>query len=389
MDTKQVSRRAYLNTAATSLHHPPEVEAAMIHALRFGGNAGRGAAHSAMGAARTIDSARFRLAEFFGGSSERVMFAKNATEALNVALFGLLAPGDTVITTELEHNSVLRPLYTLEQNGVHLSFLSTDAWANPVWDELPMLVKKAEGTAKVLVTTAMSNVTGNLVDVQKVGKMARDLGLLYVLDAAQGAGSIPLSIHDCDVICFTGHKGLMGPQGIGGLIVGENVSITPRLYGGTGVLSKLKTQPDAYPTRLEAGTQNGVGIAGLDAGVHALEQIGLSEIERREKELLDRFLSGISDIPGIHLYGDFRGAHGPVVSLSLEGIASAELAELLDVDFGVDTRAGLHCAPLMHGAIGTAETGTVRFSWNGLTEDWEIDQAIDGLLTIAKEIQDN
>ena len=279
----------YLDNAATALRRPPCVCQAVTAAMETFGNSGRGANAASLLAARTIYEAREKLAGLFGFSRpERVCFTANATEALNIAIRGLLHPGDHVITTDLEHNSVLRPVYDMEKQGVAVSFLRADAKGCIHTEQLPELLRK---NTKCIICTHASNLTGNLLDIDEIGAWARAHGLLFIVDASQTAGCFPIHMDKAQisVLCFTGHKGLMGPQGTGGLCVAGDVDIKPQKSGGTGVWSYLHEQPEEYPARLEAGTLNSHGIAGLSAAVDYISSVGIQAIHEKEYQLMRRF----------------------------------------------------------------------------------------------------
>ena len=375
----------YLDNAATTLHKPPEVAEAVLRAMGTMGNGGRGVHGGALTAARTVYGARAALADFFGcGDPSRVCFTANSTEALNIALFGLLSPGDHVITTDLEHNSVLRPLYRLERTGVRLTILPADRQGNIAYEAMEAAIGP---DTRLIACTHASNLTGNLLDLRRIGGIAQRHGLLLVVDASQTAGSFPIDMGDLgiSVLCFTGHKGMMGPQGTGGLCVAEGVEIQPLLYGGTGVQSHEQGQPMDYPTRLEAGTLNGHGIAGLAAAVAFLNRTGMETIHRWELGLMTRFYEGVLDLPGVTVYGDFSGDRAPIVALNLEGMDSSGAADLLDQDYGIAVRAGAHCAPRMHAALGTTEQGAVRFSFGWYNTEAEVDAAVEAGRALARE----
>lgn len=375
----------YLDNAATTLHKPPEVAEAVLRAMGTMGNGGRGVHGGALTAAREIYAARAALADFFGcGDPSRVCFTANSTEALNIALFGLLFPGDHAITTGLEHNSVLRPLYRLERTGVRLTILPADRQGNLSYEAMEAAIGP---DTRLIACTHASNLTGNLVDLRRVGEIARRHGLLLVVDASQTAGSFPIEMENLgiSVLCFTGHKGMMGPQGTGGLCIAEGVEIQPLLYGGTGVQSHEQGQPMDYPTRLEAGTLNGHGIAGLAAAVAFLNRTGVATIHRRELGLMTRFYEGVRDLPGVTVYGNFSGDRAPIVALNLEGMDSGEAADLLDQDYGIAVRAGAHCAPRMHAALGTTDQGAVRFSFGWYNTEAEVDAAVEAVRALARE----
>ena len=376
----------YLDNAATTLHKPPQVIQAVVEAVQTLGNAARGAHENSLQASRMIYDTRCALARLFGFSHpERVIFTANATESLNLALNGLFSPGDHVITTDLEHNSVLRPLYRLENRGIiTLDFVPADRLGSLDYSAFENLIRP---NTRAIVTTHASNLTGNLVDLPRVSTIAKSHGLLLVVDASQTAGSIPISMEDLgiDLLCFTGHKGLMGPQGTGGLCVSPGVTIRPWKVGGSGVHSYSRTQPEDYPTCLEAGTLNGHGIAGLSAAVDFLLETGVEAIARREQELTFRFYMGVKDIPGVTVYGDFsQPQRAAIVALNLENEDSGQVADALMEDFGIAVRSGTHCAPRMHQALGTQNQGAVRFSFSWFTTETEIDAAVAALAQLAE-----
>ena len=312
-------------------------------------------------------------------------FTPNSTAALNTAICGVVRPGDRVVTTVLEHNSVLRPLNRLAaERGVTVEHAGCDASGLLDYDELERLV--TPGTRAVVVTHA-SNVTGNAVDIACVAAMANAAGALVIVDASQSAGTarIDMKAMGLDVVCFTGHKGLMGPQGTGGLAVVEGVDVAPWAMGGTGVHSFDELQPLEWPTRLEAGTLNGHGIAGLSAGLDYIEaQGGVEAIAAHERALADRFLAGVREIPEIKLYGAFdQPSRSAIVSLNVGDIDSAEISDALMQGWGIATRPGAHCAPLMHRALGTERQGVVRFSFGYFNTTEEVDTAIDALRDLA------
>lgn len=376
----------YLDNAATTMHKPQTVIDAVTQAMCSLGNAGRGATSGALDAARTIHTCRAKLARLFGcPRADHVCFTPNSTAALNTVINGVVRPGDHVVTTVLEHNSVLRPLNRLAaEQGVTVEHAGCDANGVLDYDELEQLV--TPGTRAVVVTHA-SNVTGNAVDIARVAAMAHAAGALVIVDASQSAGTahIDMQAMGLDIVCFTGHKGLMGPQGTGGLAVAEGVDVAPWAMGGTGVHSFDTLQPMEWPTRLEAGTLNGHGIAGLSAGLDFIEaQGGVEAIAAHERALADRFLAGVRKIPRIKLYGAFdQPTRSAIVSLNVGDIDSAEISDALMQGWGIATRPGAHCAPLMHRALGTERQGIVRFSFGYFNTDEEVDTAIDALHDLA------
>lgn len=376
----------YLDNAATTMHKPQTVIDAVTQAMCSLGNAGRGATSGALDAARTIHACRAKLARLLGcPRADHVCFTPNSTAALNTVINGVVRPGDRVVTTVLEHNSVLRPLNRLAaEQGVTVEHAGCDANGVLDYDELEQLV--TPGTRAVVVTHA-SNVTGNAVDVSRVAAIAHAAGALVIVDASQSAGAahIDMQAMGLDVVCFTGHKGLMGPQGTGGLAVAEGIDVAPWAMGGTGVHSFDPLQPLEWPTRLEAGTLNGHGIAGLSAGLDFIEaQGGVEAIAAHERALADRFLAGVRENPGIALYGAFdQPVRSAIVSLNVGDIDSAEISDALMQGWGIATRPGAHCAPLMHRALGTERQGVVRFSFGYFNTDEEVDTAIDALRDLA------
>ncbi len=375
----------YLDNAATTLRKPPQVWEAVLEAMGHMGNCARGTHGEALQAARMVYDTREKLAKFFGcPRADHVIFTCNATEALNIAICGLIRPGDHVVTTDLEHNSVLRPLYRLEQEqGVRLSFVPADRKGRVDYGVFESMITPE---TRAVVCTHASNLTGNVQDIQRIAAMAHQKGALCVVDASQSAGCLPIDMEKMglDVVCFTGHKGLMGPQGTGGLCIRPGVEIVPFKVGGTGIQSYSKTQPEAYPVRLEAGTLNGHGIAGLHAALEFIEATSLATIHERENSLMRRFYLGVRDIPGVKVYGDFDAPlRGAVVSLNIGDYDSGAVSDALSEDYAIATRPGAHCAPRMHEALGTKEQGAVRFSFAYYTTEEEADAAIAAVKELA------
>lgn len=376
----------YLDNAATTLRKPECVVEAVTRALCSMGNPGRSAHDGALSASRTVFEARLALAELFGAESpDRIAFTANATEALNIAIKGILNPGDHVITTALEHNSVLRPLYEMEDKGVELTILPADRQGRLKEADFEAAIRT---NTRAIVCTHGSNLTGNLVDIGRVGQIARCHGLLLVADASQTAGVFPIDVQkmQIDILCFTGHKSLLGPQGTGGLYVREGVEVRPLLSGGSGVQTYLRRHPPQMPTALEAGTLNAHGIAGLLAAVRYLQAAGLDAIRERELDLMERFYRQVSAIPGVTVYGDFsRRMRCPIVALNVRDYDSGEVSDALSSQHGIATRPGAHCAPRMHQALGTVEQGAVRFSFSHYNTEEEIETAVSALRELAQE----
>lgn len=376
----------YLDNAATTLRKPECVVEAVTRALCSMGNPGRSAHDGALSASRTVFEARLALAELFGAESpDRIAFTANATEALNIAIKGILNPGDHVITTALEHNSVLRPLYEMEDKGVELTILPADRQGRLKEADFEAAIR---ANTRAIVCTHGSNLTGNLVDIGQVGQIARRHGLLLVADASQTAGVFPIDVQkmQIDILCFTGHKSLLGPQGTGGLYVREGVEVRPLLSGGSGVQTYLRRHPPQMPTALEAGTLNAHGIAGLLAAVRYLQAAGLDAIRERELDLMERFYRQVSAIPGVTVYGDFSWRmRCPIVALNVRNYDSGEVSDALWSQYGIATRPGAHCAPRMHQALGTVEQGAVRFSFSHYNTEEEIEIAVSALRELAQE----
>ncbi len=374
----------YLDNAATTLRKPPQVIDAVVQAMGSFGNSARGTHEEALAASRVIYDTRCKLAALFGCKRpDHVAFACNSTEALNIAIHGCIRSGDHVISTDLEHNSVLRPLYRLEaEKNVELSFVGADRQGNIDYADFERLLRP---NTRAVVCTHASNLTGNVLDLARIGQFAHAHGLLFLVDASQSAGVLPIDMEKMhiDVLCFTGHKSLMGPQGTGGLCVREGVDIVPWKVGGTGVQTYSQSQPEQMPTRLEAGTLNGHGIAGLNAALDFLRETGIGTIHAHETALLRRFVAGVRDVAGVTLYGDFDRERTAVAALNIAGVDSGEVADILSEDYGIATRPGAHCAPRLHRALGTEEQGAVRFSFGWYNTEEEADEAVRAIREIA------
>ena len=375
----------YFDNAATTLHKPPEVIEAVVHAMTTSGNASRGTHTGSLAASRTVYETRKKIADFFHCSrADHVIFTSNSTEALNIAICGTLGKGDHIISTDLEHNSVLRPLYHLEEQGASLTFLSANKKGCIDYDDFKRSIKP---NTKAIVCTHASNLTGNVLDIERIGHIAKAHNLLFIVDASQSAGCIEINMEtmNIDILCFTGHKGLLGPQGTGGLCIHESVEIRPFKRGGSGIHSYEKGQPQAYPARLEAGTLNSHGIAGLCAAINYINTITIPVIAKKEQELLWHFYKGICNIPEIHIYGDFdTKERAAILSLNIEGYDSGTVSDLLSQEYDIATRPGAHCAPRMHQALGTTETGAVRFSFSSFNTMEEVETAIQALKALVE-----
>lgn len=376
----------YFDNAATSLQKPEAVIEAVTEAMKSLGNASRGAHSAALGSNRMVYETRELLAELFHiDDPSRIAFTMNATESLNIAIAGIFRPEDHVITTVMEHNSVLRPLYRMEESGTELSFLQADKKGNISYEELENAIRS---NTRAVICTHASNLTGNVLDLEKIGEICKKHRLLFLVDASQTAGIIPIDVQKMkiSVLCFTGHKGLLGPQGTGGIYVAPEINIRPLVVGGSGVQSYLKTQPDEMPARLEAGTLNAHGIAGLHAAISYIIEKGVEQIYQEEHEKTDYFYRMIRSIPDIHIYGDPEAElHAPIIALNIGDYDSAQVADELMETYGIATRAGAHCAPLMHQALGTQKQGAVRFSFSQFNTRKELDAGIQALRELAEE----
>jgi cysteine desulfurase/selenocysteine lyase len=382
----------YFDNAATSWPKPPGVAEAMTRFLNdVGANPGRAAHRRAVESGRIVYDAREAVAELFNAPDPlRVVFGPNVTEALNLALHGYLRPGDHVITSSMEHNSVMRPLRALEQQGVELTVVQ----CSPKGFLHPNNVEAAvRPNTVMIVLNHASNVVGTLLPVAEVSRVARQYGLLLLVDAAQTGGAYPIDVQvdDIDLLAFTGHKSLCGPMGTGGLIVGERVDVG-RLYplkqGGTGSRSEHEEQPDFLPDKYESGTPNAVGLAGLAAGVRWVLERSVETIHAHEVALTQRLLVGLKGIPGVTVYGSLDAeCQTATVSFNVDGMASSEVGLRLDDEYGVMCRVGLHCAPVAHKTIGTFPDGTVRFGLGALNTAQEVDSALDAVRQLAQEAE--
>ncbi|MDI7250633.1 MAG: cysteine desulfurase [Bacillota bacterium] len=374
----------YLDNAATSFPKPESVYRAVDSFLRSSGNPGRGGHALARLAEEAVEAVRLRVARFFHlPSPERVIFTLNATDALNMAIKGYLRPGDHDITTSLEHNSVARPLQSLSERGVRVTRVTCDQQGLL---DLEALDKAITPTTRLVVLTWASNVVGTLQPVPEVARICRRHGVKLLVDAAQAAGHIPIDVQavGVDMLAASGHKGLMGPPGTGLLLLAPDVDLAPCREGGTGVASHLATQPHFYPQRLESGTPNTAGIVGLGAGLQFLTQVGVDRVAEHEAQLTEALWEGLASVPSVALYGP-PGSRGraALLSFNVEGWDPVEVATVLDQSFGIACRAGLHCAPWAHQALGTFPTGTVRFSVGYFNTMQDVEQAVHAVKAIV------
>lgn len=382
----------YLDNAATSMPKPPEVARAMMRFLTdVGANPGRSGHRLSIDAGRVVYDAREAIATLFNAPDAlRVVFGHNITEALNFALMGLLKAGDHVITTSMEHNSVMRPLRFLAQHGVELSIIPCDAQGKLDAQAIEDAIRPH--TAMIVVNHA-SNVVGTLTPITEIGAIARQHGILFMVDTAQTAGAYPIDMQadHIDLLAFTGHKALMGPTGTGGLIVGDNVDVgrfVPLKRGGTGSHSELEEQPTFLPDMGESGTPNSVGLAGLEAGVQWVMARGVEAIRAEEVRLTQRLIDGLLAVAGVTVYGT-HDARLQVATLSFNvaGMSASDVGYQLDEDYNIMARVGLHCSPSAHRTIGTFPHGTVRFALSAFTTADEVDSAIHAVAQLAQSVR--
>ena len=377
----------YFDNAATTFPKPQVVIDKLMEATtEYGANPGRSGHDLSMKMNREIFKARMALTRFIGGDDPmNLIFTLNCTDSLNMAIFGLAEKGDHVITTAIEHNSVLRPLKTLEAQGViELTIVSADSKGLVDPKDIEKAIKPH---TKFCVTTMMSNLIGSLVDFREIGKILKEKNIYYILDAAQGLGYMPLNLKEdpIDILCFPGHKGLFGPMGTGGMYLNnKEINLRPYRIGGTGSFSLDLTQPEIMPDRFESGTENGPGLVALGAGVEFIESEGLEKIKAHEDTLKNKLIQGLQELEEVILYGPLDERQGPVVTMNLKGKDSSEVASQLN-EKGIGVRAGFHCAPLSHKTIGTMELGAVRFSPSYFNTEEEVDQVLQAVKEIIKE----
>lgn len=378
----------YMDNAATTFPKPPGVlEDALAFYQKYGVNPGRSGTDLAQEAEAMVAEARTSLTSFFGatGSVDRLVFTQNASDSLNIAIQGVLKSGDHVITTCLDHNSVLRPIYHLAKyDGIEATYVPFNdrGYVDP-----QAIADAILPNTKLVVMSHASNVLGTVQPIAEVGEICRARGVVLCVDVAQTAGMLPIDMEDmqADILCFTGHKSLMGPTGIGGMYVREGVDVAPLRYGGTGVHSEYPDHLDEYPWRLECGTGNLLGIAGLLNGQKWIAREGLGNIHARERALMKQLVNGLREVDGVIVYcADRLDEHVCVLSVNVEGMTANNVGTLLDVKFNVATRTGLQCAPKVHELLGTkALKGTVRISLGPFNTEAHIDRVIEGLADIS------
>lgn len=378
----------YFDNAATSFPKPKIVYDEIMDAMmNYGANPGRSGHKLAMKASRGMFSTRESISKLFNIKNPLdIIFTFNCTQSLNVAIKGILKPGDHVIATSMDHNSVLRPIKSLEKIGISNTIVMGDKEGRINPEDIEKAIKEE---TKMIVTTHISNLTGTIIDIKEVGKIAKAHRLLYLVDAAQSAGVYSIDVEDMyiDMLAFPGHKGLLGPQGTGGLYIKRGIDMAESFQGGTGSISYSLTQPEVMPDKFESGTPNAPGIIGLGAGIEYILEIGIDNIRQKELKLTKRFMDEAGKIDGIKIYGPLdMDQHASVVSLNIKDADSSEVSYILNEEYNIAVRPGLHCAPLAHKTIATFEQGTVRFSFGYENTDEEIDLAIKALKEIAKEL---
>lgn len=378
----------YLDNAATTYPKPNEVYENVMDAMkRYGANPGRGSHAMAIEGAKMIYDTREEIAELFNFDNPlNVIYTFNATDSLNLAIKGSLQPGDHVITTAMEHNSVLRPVFELQNNGITNTIVECN---NDGTIELSNIEKAIKHNTKLIITTHVSNLTGTIMPIEEIGELCRYYGIPYLVDAAQSAGVLEIDMKkmNIDLLAFPGHKGLLGPQGTGGLLIRDGFKLKEIREGGTGSESSKLTQPDFYPDKFESGTLNLPGIAGLNAGVKYIKSKGTKSILSHENKLIELFINGIKNNDKIKIYGskDISKRCG-VIPLNIMGLDSSELAYILDSEYEIAVRPGLHCAPLAHKTIGTDKLGAVRFSVGPFNTESDINAAVNALNEITSKI---
>ena len=374
----------YLDNAATSWPKPEQVYDAVSNAIKRSGNPSRSNSEEARAAATDIIETRGALAQLFNiADPQRIVFALNATDAINLGLQGMLKPGDHVITSQMEHNAVTRPLAYLEDAGVMVTKVKTDPASGADLDEIR---KSIRPETKLVAMTHAANVTGALNPIEEIGAICREAGVPFMVDASQSAGAIPIDVvkMNIDLLAFPGHKSLLGPTGTGALYVSETVSPRPIRSGGTGVFSEVRLQPEQLPYYYEAGTQNTVGISGLCAGVHYIMERSVSSIYFEEQKMVQHLIDGLTSMPGVTVYGPLTSPRAAAVSFNIEGMDCADVAMILESYYDISVRSGLQCAPDTHRMLGTFDMGgTVRVSPGLFTTADEIDEFLWAVREIA------
>ncbi|MCT4565534.1 MAG: aminotransferase class V-fold PLP-dependent enzyme [Maledivibacter sp.] len=379
----------YLDNAATSYPKPEEVYKAVDKCMReYGANPGRSGHKLALKAGRAIYETRELMCKLFNiDNPMQIILTSNATDSLNLAIKGLLKEGDHVITSGMEHNSLIRPIKALEEIGVENTIIECDSEGFIKLDKLREAIK---GNTKLIAVTHASNVTGTLMPIGEIGEIAKESNIPLLVDAAQTAGVYDIDVQkmNIDLLAFPGHKGLMGPQGTGALYIGEGIKLRHMKEGGTGSKSESLLQPDIIPDRYESGTPNTSGIVGLGAGIKYILDIGLDNIRKHEEELTKYMIDGLRKLDKVKIYGPLDAKKkASVISINIGDLDSSEVSYILDQAFNIAVRSGLHCAPLAHKTVGTFEQGTVRFSIGYFNTKQDIDRALEAIHKIYEEIE--
>ena len=372
----------YFDNASTTYYKPGSVIKAVQDAMVGMGSAGRGVNSASLDSSRIVYACREEVASLFNfNNPDRVVFTANATQSLNIAINGLIDENDHVITTVMEHNSVLRPLY---KTGAKLTILPQDLSGGV---DLKMLEAAILPNTKAVICTHVSNLTGEINDVVAIGEICKKYNLYFILDVAQSAGCMDINMEEiqASILCFTGHKGLLGPQGTGGLCVANGVHIKPLIVGGSGINTFDKNHPIQLPSALEAGTLNTHGIAGLLAGIKYIKNIGISKINEHEKQLVKRLADGIRSITNVVIYGSQNSDSGAILAMNIVDVDSNELSDILQHEYDICTRSGGHCAPLMHQSLNTINQGIVRFSFAYYNTTDEVDRVIEVIKYLANQ----
>lgn len=378
----------YFDNAATTFPKPESVYRAVDSCLRnFCANPGRGGHKLSLQSGRVLLEARELISELFNvNSPENIVLTHNATEALNLALKGFLKKDSNVITTSMEHNSVIRPLKALERYGINTTIVQCNEQGEIDVCDIEKEIRKE---TVLIATTHASNVVGTILPIEEIGALAKRYKLDFLVDASQTAGVFEIDADKMNIsmLAFTGHKGLMGPQGTGGLYVRKGLALNPLKEGGTGSMSESLYQPEIMPDRFESGTHNTPGIAGLCAGISFIKDKGINNIRAHELELARCFMDGLKELKGVKVYGTRElNKQAPVISINIGSIGSSEISYILDQTFDIATRSGLHCAPLAHKTLGTLEQGTVRFSFSYFNSKEQIYEALDAVKHITREL---
>lgn len=377
----------YFDNAATSFPKPEMVHVEMLRCIKeYCANPGRGGHKMSIESGKEVFETREVISDFFNCQNPmQICFMKNATEALNYALHGLLEKGDHVITSPMEHNSVMRPLKTIEkEKGISITILKGNDYGEIDIDDFS---KAITSKTKMAVFTLSSNVNGVIMPFKEIGRICKEKNIIFVLDGSQGAGSIKIDVKEAnvDILALPGHKGLMGPQGTGVLYVREGIRLKPLMEGGTGSNSEFIYQPEGLPEAIESGTLNTPGIVGLKAGIKFTNETGIENIKIKKNMLVEKFYDGVKNIYGVKLYSRREGTNNSgIIALNIHGFISTELSSILDQKYGIATRAGLHCSPMAHSTLGTLKNGIVRFSFSNFNELQEIEYVVNVLEKISK-----